>query len=88
MTIPKISKFVIVDKPAGIGVKMRNRHRDLIDALRILANDKTIKTSLKELGYKNIPSARYAIRNVCKKHGIDDAYLDEFQGEIHVFRRG
>jgi transcriptional regulator with XRE-family HTH domain len=84
------TKFEVVEMEPWMEFKMQKTYSpvviDLVEFLRTLPDRQPIKTSLTELGYGNIQSARNCLRSIAKRYNIPAIKVAEKNGILYVFK--
>lgn len=84
------TKFEVVDMEPWMEFKMQKTYSpvviDLVEFLRTLPDRQPVKTSLTELGYGNIQSARNSLRSIAKRYNIPAVKVAEKNGVLYVFK--
>jgi len=84
------TKFEVVDMEPWMEFKMQKSYSpvviDLVEFLRTLDDKQPVKTTLAELGYANIQSARNSLRSIGRKYNIPAIKVAEKNGVVYVFK--
>ena len=60
---------------------------DLMEFLKTLPNKQPVRSSLSDLGYANIQSARNSLRAIGKKYNIPAIKIAEKDGVLYIFKK-
>ncbi len=89
--VPK-TKFEVVEMEPWMEFKMQKTYNpvviDLIEFLRTGPDKQPVRSSLKQLGYMNIQSARNSLRSIGKRYNIPMIKVAEKDGELFIFKKG
>ena len=91
---PKVSKtkFEVVEIEPWMEFKMQKTYNpvviDLIEFLRTLEDKQPVKSTLEQLGYANIQSARNSLRSIGKKYGMPMIKVAEKDNVLFIFKKG
>jgi len=84
------TKFEVVDMEPWMEFKMQKTYSptviDLVDFLKTLPDKQPVKSSLEQLGYANIQSARNSLRSIGRKYNIPAIKIAEKNGILYVFK--
>jgi len=91
-TIEALNKFTIADKTEElVMLRRKGKFNEILVALKNLANDKTIKLSLRDVqemyGTKNIKAMSMGMRQAGKKHNLEVSVVEK-DGYVYIFNRG
>lgn len=86
------AKFEVVEMEPWMEFKMQKTYSptviDLMDFLNTLPDKKPVRSTLSELGYANIQSARNSLRSIGKKYNIPAIKVAEKDGVLYIFKKG
>ncbi len=84
------TRFEVVDMEPWMEFKMQKTYSptviDLVDFLKTLPDKQPVKSSLEQLGYANIQSARNSLRSIGRKYNIPAIKIAEKNGILYVFK--
>lgn len=84
------TKFEVVEMEPWMEFKMQKTYSptviDLVDFLKTLPDKQPVKSSLGQLGYANIQSARNSLRSIGRKYNIPAIKIAEKNGILYVFK--
>lgn len=87
--VPK-TKFEVVPIEPWMEFKMQKTYSttviDLIEFLRTLEDKQPVKSTLQQLGYRNIQSARNSLRSIGRKYNIAAIKVAEKDGVLYIFK--
>ena len=88
--VPKI-KFEVVEMEPWMEFKMQKTYSptviDLMEFLKTLPDKQPVKSTLEQLGYMNIQSARNSLRAIGKKYSMPMIKVAEKDGELYIFKK-
>ncbi len=84
------TKFEVVEIEPWMEFKMQKTYSttviDLIEFLRTLEDKQPVKSTLEQLGYRNIQSARNSLRSIGRKYNIPAIKVAEKDGVLFIFK--
>ena len=87
---PKI-KFEVVEMEPWMEFKMQKTYSttviDLMDFLKTLPDKQPVRSTLADLGYANIQSARNSLRAIGKKYSMPMIKVAEKDGVLYIFKK-
>jgi len=85
------TKFETVAMEPWMEFKMQKTYSptviDLMEFLKSLPDKQPVKSSLGQLGYMNIQSARNSLRSIGKKYNIPAIKVAEKDGVLYIFKK-
>ena len=85
------TKFEVVEMEPWMEFKMQKTYSttviDLMEFLKTLPNKQPVRSSLADLGYANIQSARNSLRAIGKKYNMPMIKVAEKDGVLYIFKK-
>lgn len=85
------TKFEVVEMEPWMEFKMQKTYSptviDLMEFLKSLPDKQPVKSTLEQLGYMNIQSARNSLRSIGKRYNIPAIKVAEKDGVLYIFKK-